>query len=134
MSVTGYLDLSVKRNAPYLETIEFEGLDFTGDTGTKLQVRSHKGAADPADLTLTIQSAGTEGLSWSVATVEGVVISTLTIDIDEATIDALLPASTNGQKAGTDVARYYDLLGTAVGLIRDRLLEGRFNILEGVTV
>ena len=134
MSVTGYFDLSVKRNRPFLDTIEFEGLDFTGDTGTKLQVRSHKGAADPADLTLTIQTPGTQGLSWSMATVEGVVISTLTIDIDESTIDALLPASANGQKAGTDVVRYYDLLGTAVGVTPDRFLEGRFTILEGVTV
>lgn len=129
----GTLNLTAYRNVGYLEAIRFSGLDFTGGTFA-LQVRLLPGTAGAALIGLTNQTAGTQGLSVAVTTESGVTISTLTIQIDEATIDALLPASTNGQKAGTDVVLYYDLIITATGLAKSRWLEGSFTIAEGVTV
>lgn len=129
----GTLNLTAYRNVGYLEAIRFSGLDFTGGTFA-LQVRLLPGTAGSALIGLTNQTAGTQGLSVAVTTESGVTISTLTIQIDEATIDSLLPASTNGQKAGTDVVLYYDLIITATGLAKSRWLEGSFTIAEGVTV
>lgn len=130
----GSLPLTVQRNAPYLpSTIDFVGYDFTGGTFA-LQVRAYRGAAGSALLSLTNQTAGTQGLSVTTSEDEGVTTSHLQIQIDEATIDALLPAVSNGQKAGTDVALYYDLIITGGGVGKTRWLEGSFTIHEGVTV
>jgi hypothetical protein len=129
----GTLPITVYRNVPYVEAIRFVGFDFTGGTFA-LQVRALPGTAGSALIGLTNQTAGTQGLSVVVTEESSVDVSTLTIQIDESTIDALLPASTNGQKAGTDVVLYYDLIITATGLTKSRWLEGTFTIAEGVTV
>ena len=129
----GVLNIIAYRNTPFIETIRFAAIDFTGATFA-LQVRTLPGASGSALISLTNQTAGTQGLSVTTAVETGVTISTLTIQIDEATIDALLPASTNGQKAGTDVNLYYDLIITGGGVAKSRWLEGTFTIAEGVTV
>jgi len=129
----GTLDITVYRNTPFVDDIRFVGLNFTGGTFA-LQVRLLPGAAGSALISLTNQTAGTQGLSVVVTTESGVSVSTLKIQIDESTIDTLLPASTNGQKAGTDVVLFYDLIITGGGVAKTRWLEGRFIIAEGVTV
>jgi hypothetical protein len=129
----GTLNITVYRNVPFLEAIRFVGLDFAGGTFA-LQVRLLPGTAGDPLISLTNQTAGTQGLSVAVTEEDGLDVSTLTIQIDEATIDALLPASTNGQKAGTDVNLFYDLIITATGFPKSRWLEGSFTIAEGVTV
>lgn len=127
------LNLRVQRNAPWLMTMAIEGYDFTGGTFA-MQVRAYRGAAGSALIGLTNQTAGTQGISVAVVTTGGVPTSTLTFQIDEATIDALLPASTNGQKAGTDVELFHDIVLTGGGLGKSRWFEGAFTIHEGVTV
>jgi hypothetical protein len=127
------LDIVVYRNTPFVDDIRFVGLDFTGATFA-LQVRLLPGTAGSALIGLTNQAAGSQGLSVVVTTEAAVSVSTLKIQIDEATIDTLLPASSNGQKAGTDVSLFYDLIITGGGLPKTRWLEGRFIIAEGVTV
>lgn len=129
----GSLDIVVYRNTPFVDDIRFVGPNFTGGTFA-LQVRLLPGTAGSALIGLTNQTAGTQGLSVVVTTEAGVSVSTLKIQIDEATIDTLLPASSNGQKAGTDVSLFYDLIITGGGLPKTRWLEGRFIIAEGVTV
>lgn len=130
----GTLALTVQRNAPFLpDTLDFVGYDFTGGTFA-LQVRLRRGASGDPLLSLTNQTAGTQGLSVTTSVTGGVTTSHLQIQIDEATIDALLPASSNGQKAGTDVELYYDLIMTGAGLGKLRWVEGTFTIHEGVTV
>lgn len=129
----GTLPITVYRNVPFVEPIRFVGYNFTGGTFA-LQVRTLPGTAGSALIGLTNQTAGTQGLSVAVTTESGISVSTLTIQIDEATIDALLPASTNGQKAGTDVLLHYDLVINGGGVGKVRWLEGTFTIAEGVTV
>jgi hypothetical protein len=130
----GTLDLLVLRNAPRPIVIQFRGYDFTAATFA-LQVRSRRGATGDPLISLTNQTAGTQGLSVVVTEdAAGTDVSDLTIQIDEATIDALLPAASNGQKAGTDVVLAWDLIITGGGLGKVRWLEGKFIIREGVTV
>lgn len=131
--IPGKLDFIAYRNAPFVRTVAFVGYDFTGDTTAKMEVRGHRGATGTADFSLTVQTAGTQGLSWSVATAGGVTTSTLTIYITEANIDALLPWPANGQKAGTDVVRVHDLV-IGSGLTKARWYEGAFTIREGVVI
>jgi hypothetical protein len=133
MIIPATLDLEVQRNAPYLLTLAFEGYDLS-EASMDMQVRLRKGAADPALITLTRDTPGDQGLSVVVSEVEGVTVSTTTLQIDEATIDAILPAASNGLKAGSDVELAYDLIITGGGLGRVRWLEGKFWIREGVTV
>ena len=130
----GTLNLTAYRNVPFLEAIRFVGLDFTGGTFA-LQVRDYVAAEGSALLTLGNATAGTQGLSVVVTEEDGLDVSTLTIQIDEATIDALRPWPANGQKAKSGaVALRYDLIITATGLPKSRWLEGAFTIAEGVTV
>ncbi len=129
----GTLPITVYRNVPFLDSIRFVGLDFTGGTFDHAGPPAAGTAGDPL-LSLTNATAGLQGLSVAVTEESGLDVSTLTIQIDEATIDALLPASTNGQKAGTDVGLFYDLIITATGFPKSRWLEGSFTIAEGVTV
>jgi hypothetical protein len=130
----GSLNLVVQRNAPYLpDTIDFEGFDFTAATFA-LQVRAYRGATGDPLLSLTGQTAGTQGISVTASVADSITTSHLQIQINEATIDGLLPASSNGQRAGTDVDLYYDLVITGGGVGKVRWLEGDFSIHEGVTV
>lgn len=130
----GTLDLIAYRNTPFKRTVDFVGYDFTGDTSAKMEVRITRAAAGAALISLTIQTPGTQGLSWAVATVDGVVTSTLTIDITEASIDACLPASSNGQKIGTDVVLQHDFISAGAGVGKVRWHQGSFTIAEGATV
>jgi hypothetical protein len=130
----GTLNLTVQRNAPYLpDTFDFQGYDFTGATFA-MHVRTLRGLTGTALITLAGATAGTQGLSVTTSVAGGVTTSHVQIQIDEATIDAVLPASSNGQKAGTDVVLYYDLIITGGGVGKVRWLEGTFTIHEGVTI
>lgn len=129
----GTLPLTVYRNVPYIEAIRFRALDFTGGTFA-MQVRPIPGATGTPLISLTNATAGTQGLSVVVTEESGVDISTITVQIDEATIDAILPAASNGLRAGDDVVLYYDLLITATGITKSRWLQGTLTISEGVTI
>lgn len=129
----GTLNITVLRNVPFLDTIRFVGLDFTGATFA-MQVRLRRGAAGDPLLSLTGATAGSQGLSNVLTEEDGIDVSTVTIQIDEATVDALLPATTNGLPAGSDVVLYYDLVIDGGGVGKQRWVEGTFTIHEGVTV
>lgn len=129
----GTVPITVYRNTPFADSVRFVGLDFTGATFA-MQVRLQKAAEGDPLIDLAGATAGSEGLSVIVAEEDGVDVSTVTIQIDEATIDACLPWPANGQKAGTDVELFYDLVITGGGLPKTRWIEGAFIIREGVTV
>lgn len=129
----GTLNITVLRNVPFLDTIRFVGLDFTAATFA-MQVRLRRGAAGDPLLSLTGATAGSQGLSNVLTEEDGIDVSTVAIQIDEATIDALLPATSNGLPAGSDVVLYYDLVIDGGGVGKQRWVEGTFTIHEGVTV
>ena len=130
----GTFNLTVQRWAPYVATpFAFEGFDFSAATFA-MQVRAYRDAEGAALITLAGATAGTEGISCVVTTdADDVDTSWLTVQIDEATIEAVLPWPANGQKSNTDVVLYYDLVITGGGYVKTRWLQGTFTIEAGVT-
>jgi hypothetical protein len=129
----GRMDLVVYRNAPRKITIEYPGIDWTGAVLAQ-QIRSYRGQPGSALITLGMAAAGTQGISLAVVTTLGVPTTTITLQYDEATIDALLPHATNGQEPNTDVLLKHDIIVTPSGGMKARWFEGDFTISEGVTV
>lgn len=138
------LALTAERWTPFKDTLECQGLDLTGGTFA-LQIRSYRDAPGDPLVSLTNQTAGTQGLSVVVSTVDDMPVSVITIQINETTIEGLLPfAVTSGvanRKAATvtdptasDVKLAYDLHVTATGIPKQRFVEGTFTIKAGATV
>lgn len=125
MIIPGQLAIPLYRNQTNVIEIAFE-TDLTGAT-FEFTLRRTKAAGGAALLSLGNATAGSEGLS--VAVVAGVpTLSTLAIQIDEATLDAIEPAASNGLPTGADVSLRYDL-----HINGTRHLEGVATISEGVT-
>lgn len=130
------LDLSAPRHAPFFFTIDFEGYDFSSAT-FDMEVREYYDAPGSGLIVLDEQTAGTQGISCTVAEVEGVDVSSVLIQIDEATLEALYPFSvTSGspnRTPGSDVTLYYDLAITGGGLPKTIWTRGKFVIQAGST-
>jgi hypothetical protein len=129
MIYPGNAPLRAFRNTPLVQEITVANYDFSAATFAA-QVRAYKDAPGSALITLGNASAGSQGISCTYAGTT----STILLQIDEATIDALLPYPTNGVKQGADVVLYWDFIVTGGGLIKTRLLQGTFTIEPGVTV
>lgn len=124
-------DLRVERWTPVDIVIPFVGLDSTGAAGS-LQVRLFPDATGDPVLNLTFATPPAEGLSMSVASVDGLTTSTLRILINEPTIETLLPFPANGLEAGGEVRLAYALHLTSTAFPKKRRwLEGAFIILPG---
>lgn len=128
----GVRDLTAYRWTPFLNVTEVRGENLTGAT-FKLQVRLYRDAPGDALINLHNASAGSEGISVSFATVDGLPVSTITVQIDETTIEALLPFPTGGQAPDGVLELRYDLHITPSGGTKARWLEGKFTIAPGVT-
>lgn len=121
--------MQANRWTPFVETIDFVGLDLTGAT-MKMQVRDRKdGGFVRADLT-TVPSNGTEGVSLvSVVTTAGVPTSRLSIRINEPTMEAMSAAT----EPGEDAQIWWDIHITPAGGVKFVALEGPFIIMAGST-
>ncbi|RYG19134.1 MAG: hypothetical protein EON96_03585, partial [Caulobacteraceae bacterium] len=129
---TGTLDLTALRWEGFVATIAFEDLDFTG-AALVMQVRPYRDAPS-AVLTLQNSVSPAQGLSVSVATVGGRVTSTVTIRINERTLEDLLPFPDSGVKVGQSVALCWDMHVTkAPAYPKHRWLQGSFVIEPGAT-
>lgn len=130
MITPGRLDLAVQRWTPFAYSIDFEGIDFT-DATMAMQARLYRDAPGFPLIDLENAATNAEGLSVSVATVDGLKISTVQIKINETTIEGLL---LNAGRPGEDVVLVYDLHITGGGFPKSRWIEGNFTIKAGVTV
>lgn len=128
------LNLTAQRWAAYVETpIAFEGRDYSEAT-LAMQLRQYRDATGSPLVSLTTQDAGTQGLSCVVTTDgDDNPTSWITIQIDEATLEAVLPWPANGQKANTDVVLFHDLVITGGGHAKRRRAAGTFTIQPGAT-
>lgn len=129
--MAGNLDLpTAHKRTPYVfGGIRFEGYDFT-DATLAMHIRHLPGDAGSPVVSLTNASAGTQGLSITVLTVGAVTSTYLTIQIDEATMEALPAAS----PASAPLELYYDLHITPDGGVKQVWLEGKFVVNPGVTI
>ena len=122
-------DIVTERWAFFSDTFDFEGFDFTGATFA-LQVRLYRDAPGDPLISLVDAAEGNQGLYLSMDTIDGIPWSYVRITINEGTLnDTLL----NQGKAGTDVVLVYDLVMTASGSAKTRLVEGNFIIKAGAT-
>lgn len=129
MITPGKLDLVAQRWTPFVYIIDFPGLDFTGATFA-MDVRLYRDATGTAQIALTSAASNAQGLSVSVATVSGVVTSSVQIRVNETTLEDLLLGAAG---PGEDVALVYDLHITGGGLAKTRWVEGAFTIRAGAT-
>lgn len=128
----GDLPLRAQRWTPFFYSIDFPGFDFTSAT-FKLQVRQYRDASGDPLIDITNASAGAEGLSVTTAVDDGITTSTVLIQINETTIEGVLPLASSGRPADDpDVPLVWDLHVTLSGK-KQRWLEGSFTIIAGVT-
>lgn len=110
------------RSNPLVETIIINGIDLTGATFL-LEVRDRRdGGASRA--ILNTAAAGVEGVSLSVATVEGLPVSTLIVRIVEATMEAM-PAA---PEPGDDLTIVWGMHITPSGGTKFMAFDGPFTI------
>lgn len=137
------LSLSAYKRVPFLEpdgaTFVIVGPDWS-DAAYRMQIRQRPGDTGAALITLTTQTAGSQGISATYeadypipqqdgSTVDGPATKVL-IQIDEATIEALAL----GTPYDEPVALFYDLHITPSGGVKMNYCAGKFTILPGVTI
>jgi hypothetical protein len=123
----GRRDLVVERWTPFKHTILFEAIDLTGQA-CRLQVRASLDRTDAALIDLTNAASPAEGITLSVATVGGIVSTTVEIRINETTIEGLPFTSPRGG----DWQGFWDIhIGN--GVAKRRWLKGDFTVSAGVT-
>lgn len=137
MNTTGTLHIgkgdnclpAINRWTAWKVQIEFVGMDLTGGT-FRAQWRSFKDQDSTTPL-IDLQNATSpaEGISVSVATVDGLTTSTLEMRINETTVEGLPFTSPRGG----DLDLLWDLHLTATGLPKWRALQGDSPIKAGVT-
>lgn len=123
------VDLVAQRWSPFVDVTAFEGFDFS-DATFAMHVRAYRDAPGDPLISLANAASNAEGVSVSVATVEGDPVSSVQIRINETTLEALL---LNAAGAGKDIALVYDLHITSTGLGKVRWMEGSFTIRAGAT-
>lgn len=132
------MPLVAHRWTPYVETpVAFIGRDYSAATFA-MQLRVRPDALGSPLVSLTGATAGSQGISCVVTTDDDdVPTSWITIQIDEATLEALLPyAETSGspnRTPGSDLVLYHDIHITGGGHVKRRRAEGTFTIKAGVT-
>lgn len=128
MILPGKLDLPLMRWQPFKYTISFPGIDFTGGT-FKAEFRQYRDAPDPALISLANASSPSQGISVSVATVDGVVTSFVEMRIDETTIETLpFP-----NPRGPEYPMVWDMVITGGGFPKTRWIQGNAPVYGGST-
>lgn len=120
--------LTVNRFTPAPITIEFTGIDLTGAT-MDMHVRLTPDTPGSPLINLSPAVAGSEGLSVTVDDSGDLPVSTIAIEIDEGTLEAL-PAA---DEIGNDAEFWWDLQITPAGLPKAVYFRGPFIVRAGVT-
>lgn len=118
------LHLTANRHAPFVYMIEVPDYDL-GAATLAMQIRLVPDAPGSPLVDLAIAAAGSQGLSVVVAAGD----STITIQIDEATLEALPAAG----ETGDDLDLWYDMAVTPSGGVKSIWFRGLFTVRAGVT-
>lgn len=130
------------RNAIFVRTVRVPFYDLRNQPQV-MELRVHPDAPGDPQLSLLPAAAGSQGLSVAFEpAVTGLVgtaiatfpVSTITIQIDRATIQKMLPFLTNGTEPAQDVVLAFDHLITLPGSPLLPLISGSFIIEPGVSV
>lgn len=147
--IPGDLPMAGDRYTPYLRTLTFLGINFTGAV-FKAQVRDRKdGGAVRADLATVVTSAegvrllygGTDTIANHITagrlsevpsghtSGESIALSQMTVRINEATMEAM----PFGTEIGDDWPGWWDIHVTPSGGTKEVYLQGTFTVRAGVT-
>jgi hypothetical protein len=121
-------------------TLDFVGYDFSGAT-FGVQFREYRDQPGAPLLSITNASANSEGVSVSVSQKQindgnstyTATVSTIIIQLNETTVEGMIPPGSNGAPVGDKVTVVYDLQIISTGLGKVRWVEGNAPIYAGVT-
>lgn len=131
MITPAHVPLVAQRWSPFVDITAIEGFDLSAATFA-MHVRLYRDAPGDPLISLTNAASNAQGVSVSVATVEGQPVSSVQIRINETTLESLLLNPTAAE-TGKDVGLVYDLHITTAGLGKVRWMEGAFMIRAGAT-
>lgn len=115
------------RSNPLVETITIDGVDLTGAT-IRLEVRDRRDGGTLRAALDTVTTSAAEGVRISVATVSGRPMTTLTIRINQTTMNAM-PAA---PEPGADVTIAWGMHITPTGELKFMAFDGPFLIKASV--
>jgi hypothetical protein len=130
MQQVARLALGARRWQPYLKTFRFAGVDLTG-AALEMQIRLYPNAPGSPLVDLdTVTDSNAQGVRLlGVEEVDGVPVSTVSIKINETTVEALPFAA----EAGDDTVLAWDMQVTQAGGYKEVWAEGEFWVLAAVT-
>lgn len=132
MITPGTRHLVAPRWVPFVHTIRYKNLNLTGAT-FRTHIRRNWDALGAALINLTNAAAGAQGISIVTVTDAEGTHSDVTIQIDEANLEALEPPATSGVSPGADVPLVWDMHITPSGGTKYVSLRGTFTIQAGST-
>lgn len=118
------LALTANRWTPFVYAIQISSIDLSAAT-VDMHIRSTYDASGSAIVDLSPAAAGSQGLSLAYSSGN----TTLTIQIDETTMEALPDAAV----VGDDKALYYDIHITPSGGTKQVYFRGTFTVRAGAT-
>lgn len=119
MIAAALVPLALERGTPFVDVTAFEGYDYSGATFT-MEVRDYPDK--PGDPLIALSNAGptAQGISCTVEVVDAIPVSSVRIQINETTIEALEKTSPRG---GDRVFAYaLDVAGG--GHVKTRRMKG----------
>lgn len=122
------LPLAGGRFVPFVLTIEVQNVNLTGAT-LDMHIRLTPDTPGTALVDLSPAAAGSQGLSLVYNAGTG--HSTITIQIDETTMETL--GTTAGREVGTDLEVAWDMHITRTGVPKAVWFRGPFTVEAGVT-
>lgn len=122
------LPLTGNRWTPFVQDIAVTGVDLTGAT-FRAQLRLQPGTPGDPLVDLQNATAGSEGVSVQVATVDSTTTSTITLRINETTMEGL----PEPDSPADDLALWWDIQVTRSGYSKAVWFRGPFTVLPGVT-
>lgn len=122
------LPLTGNRWTPFVQGIAITGVDLTGAT-FRAQLRLEPGATGDPLVDLQNATVGSEGVSVQVSTVDAVTTSTVTLRINETTMEGLPEPGVPGE----NVDLWWDIHVTRSGYSKAVWFRGPFTVLTGVT-
>tara|TARA_Y100001951_G_scaffold88698_2_gene80478 strand:- start:13338 stop:13766 length:429 start_codon:yes stop_codon:yes gene_type:complete len=132
--------IPAQKRVPFLDDIPILGRDYSGSFSAKMEIRNLPGDTGTALVTLTNQTAGTEGISvtydasYDVELRDGSILtapaSILLFQINETTLEAL----SLGTPYDEPLTLHYDLHVTATGFRKHVVCFGKFILYPGATI
>ncbi len=123
MIPVAHVDLLAHRGVPFTDTTDFYGQDYSA-ADFRVELRRYRDAPEAVLILSTQTNLNAQGISVSVASEDGVPVSSVRIRINETTIEGLQFTSPRGG----NLVLQYALDVTGGGLGKHRRMQGAFTV------